>query len=167
MKIQLGTIGHFGLAVRDPRASAKWWRSLFDFEILFEDADYIGLNNPNVTIVLFQGVPHPKTIQHMSFHLPNMTALRSALELLKSHDVKVEDPGDEIGPEAEGSPNMGYGSTIRTAIVGNSRCRAAARTPARRPSLRFVDRREDEVSTCARKPRRVRCSCGRLAAEMR
>ena len=43
----------------------------------------------------------------MSFHVTDMEALRAALRLLKQHDVDVEDPGDEIGPEADGSPNMG------------------------------------------------------------
>ena len=38
---------------------------------------------------------------------PNMAALRRALAHLKKHKVKIEDPGDEIGPEAPGSPNMG------------------------------------------------------------
>jgi hypothetical protein len=36
-----------------------------------------------------------------------MAALRKALAHLKKHKVEVEDPGDEIGPEAPGSPNMG------------------------------------------------------------
>ena len=43
----------------------------------------------------------------MSFHLPNMTALRNALRHLKKHQVEVEDPGDEIGPESPDSPHMG------------------------------------------------------------
>jgi hypothetical protein len=43
----------------------------------------------------------------MSFHLPNMTALRKARAHLKKHKVDLEDPGDEIGPEAPGSKNMG------------------------------------------------------------
>ena len=43
----------------------------------------------------------------MSFHLPGMTILRKALEHLKRTGVEIEDPGDEIGPEAPGSPNMG------------------------------------------------------------
>lgn len=107
MKISLGTVGHFGLAVRDPHRSAGWWRSIFDFETMFDDRDYVGITNENVTIVLFSGVPNPKTIQHVSFHLPDMEALRQALELLKEHAVAVEDPGDEIGPEGEGSPNVG------------------------------------------------------------
>jgi hypothetical protein len=60
-----------------------------------------------VTIALFKGKPSPETIGHMSFHLPGMTTLRKALDHLKRTGVEVEDPGDEIGPEASGSPNMG------------------------------------------------------------
>ena len=105
--IHLGTVGHFGLAVRDPQASARWWRSLFDLETMFEGDRYVGITNDDVTIVLFKGRPDPKTIEHVSFRLPGMAALREALAALKERGVKVEDPGDEIGPEAEGSPNMG------------------------------------------------------------
>jgi catechol 2,3-dioxygenase-like lactoylglutathione lyase family enzyme len=107
MKIHLGTVGHFGLAVRDLHASAEWWRRLFDLKTIFEGNDYIGLENENVSIVLFIGEPHPKTIEHISFHLPNKAALIDALAWLKQHGVEVEDPGDEIGPEAPGSKNIG------------------------------------------------------------
>jgi catechol 2,3-dioxygenase-like lactoylglutathione lyase family enzyme len=107
MKIHLGTVGHFGLAVRDLHASAQWWRRLFALETMFEGADYVGLTNDNITIVLFIGEPRPQTIEHISFHLPNMAALEDALSWLKQHGVEVEDPGSEIGPEAPGSKNMG------------------------------------------------------------
>ena len=107
MKIELGTVGHFGLAVRDPHESARWWRKLFDLKTIFEGDGYIGITNENVTMVLMKGVPHPATIGHISFHLPNEKALREALAWLKKHDVALEDPGDEIGPEAPGSANMG------------------------------------------------------------
>ncbi len=107
MKIHLGTVGHFGLAVRDLHASAKWWQRLFALETMFEGSDYIGLTNDNITIVLFIGEPHPEAIEHISFHLPNMAALESALAWLKQHGVEVEDAGNEIGPEAPGSKNMG------------------------------------------------------------
>lgn len=106
-KIHLGTVGHFGLAVRSVEKSARWWRERFDLDVLFEGDDYVGLTNDDVTIVLHQGTPHPETMGHMSFHLPGMDALRRALELLKDHRTKVEDPGHEIGPEAPGSKNMG------------------------------------------------------------
>ncbi len=107
MRIALGTVGHFGLAVRDPRKSARWWKKIFDLETMFAGDRYIGLTNANVTIVLMKGVPHPKTIEHLSFHLPDMRRLRGALAILKKHRVAVEDPGNEIGPEAPESPNMG------------------------------------------------------------
>jgi catechol 2,3-dioxygenase-like lactoylglutathione lyase family enzyme len=107
MKVQLGPVGHFGLAVRDLHSSARWWQSLFDLKVMFQGDAYIGLTNDDVTIVLFPGEPHPGTIEHMSFHVTDMDALRVALRILKQHDVDVEDPGDEIGPEAEGSPNVG------------------------------------------------------------
>jgi catechol 2,3-dioxygenase-like lactoylglutathione lyase family enzyme len=107
MKIQLGAVGHFGLAVRDVEKSARWWQELFDLETMFEGDDYVGLTNDNVTIILMKGTPHPKTFEHMSFHIDDMNALRDALAVLKRHRVDVEDPGDEIGPEAPGSPNLG------------------------------------------------------------
>src|SRR2546430_6037320 len=46
-------------------------------------------------------------LDHLSFHLPDMATLRKALAHLKSIGADVEDPGDEIGPEAPGSKNMG------------------------------------------------------------
>jgi catechol 2,3-dioxygenase-like lactoylglutathione lyase family enzyme len=107
MKVKLGTVGHFGLAVPDPKASAAWWRRHFDLEPIFEGDDYVGLTNEHVTIVLMKGEPHPETIEHVSFHLPDMAALHAALATLREQRVDLEDPGDEIGPEAKGSPNMG------------------------------------------------------------
>ncbi len=103
----IGTVGHFGLAVRDPRRSAEWFMRVLGLRKEFEFEEGVAVGNDNVTIVLLRGKPSPKTIGHMSFHLPNMTTLRKALAHLKKHKVKVEDPGDEIGPEAPGSPHMG------------------------------------------------------------
>ena len=65
------------------------------------------LTNESITIVLIKRVPRPKMIEHVSFYLPNIKRLRKALALLKKHGVDVEDPGDEIGPKAPGSPSMG------------------------------------------------------------
>ncbi len=107
MKIALGTVGHFGLAVPDPQASANWWTRLFDLDVIFRFDDGIGISNDKVTIVLHRGQPEPQAIGHMSFHCESMDALRAALAALRAADVDVEDPGDEIGPEAEGSPNLG------------------------------------------------------------
>jgi catechol 2,3-dioxygenase-like lactoylglutathione lyase family enzyme len=104
---KLGVVGHFGLAVRNPKKSASWFQRILGLRKEFEFANGIAIGNDNVTIALFEGKPMPKTLDHMSFHLPNMVALRKALTHLKKHKVEVEDPGHEIGPEAPGSQNMG------------------------------------------------------------
>ena len=103
----LGVVGHFGLAVRDPRKSAKWFRRALGLEKQFEFEDGVAVGNDNVTIALHQGRPSPKTFGHMSFHLPNITALRKALAHLQENKVELEDPGAEIGPEAPGSKHLG------------------------------------------------------------
>ncbi len=103
----VGVVGHFGLAVRDPKKSAQWFARTLGFRKEFEYDGGIAIGNDNVTIALFKGKPSPQTFDHMSFHLPDMTALRKALAHLKKHKVKVEDPGNEIGPEGPGSENMG------------------------------------------------------------
>lgn len=108
MAWKLGPVGHFGLAVRDYKTSAKWWIDNIGVEKQFEFDGGIAIGTDAITIVLNEGVPHPGTMGHMSFHLPNMTALRDALADLKAKGVKIEDPGDEIGPEGPGSPNLAF-----------------------------------------------------------
>lgn len=103
----IGVVGHFGLAVRDPKRSAKWFERALGLKKEFEFDGGIAIGNKNVTIALFKGKPSPGTLEHMSFHLPNMAALRRALAHLRKLKVDLEDPGDEIGPETQGSPHMG------------------------------------------------------------
>jgi catechol 2,3-dioxygenase-like lactoylglutathione lyase family enzyme len=103
----LGVVGHFGLAVSDPAKSARWFQEVLGLRREFEFENGVAIGNDNVTIALFKGKPSPETIDHMSFHLPNMSTLREALEHLKKHKVDIEDPGNEIGPEAPGSSNIG------------------------------------------------------------
>jgi catechol 2,3-dioxygenase-like lactoylglutathione lyase family enzyme len=103
----LGVVGHFGLAVRDPKNSAKWFERTFGLKEEFEFEDGVAIGNDHVTIALHKGKPSPETLDHMSFHLPNMASLRKALQHLRRVDADLEDPGDEIGPEAPGSPHMG------------------------------------------------------------
>jgi catechol-2,3-dioxygenase len=108
----IGVVGHFGLAVRDPHRSAKWWQRALGFERQFEFDGGIAVGNENVTIALQKGRPRPETFDHMSFHLPKsgrdgLAILRKALAHLQKVDVDLEDPGEEIGPEAPGSTNMG------------------------------------------------------------
>ena len=104
---KLGTVGHFGLAVRDPKKSARWFERVLGLKRQFEFDGGVAIGNDNVTIALHPGKPSPATLDHMSFHLPNRAVLRKALAHLKKHRVDIEDPGDEIGPEAPGSKNLG------------------------------------------------------------
>ena len=103
----LGEVGHFGLAVPNPKKSAQWFERALGLKKEFEFDGGIAIGNASVTIALFKAKPSPETIDHMSFHLPNMRTLRKALAHLKKVGADVEDPGDEIGPESPGSRNMG------------------------------------------------------------
>jgi len=72
----LGEVGHFGLAVRDPEKSAQWFQRALGLRKEFDFDNGVAVGNDNVTIALFKGEPSPETIDHMSFHLPNMATLR-------------------------------------------------------------------------------------------
>jgi catechol 2,3-dioxygenase-like lactoylglutathione lyase family enzyme len=103
----LGTVGHFGLAVRNPTKSAQWFKRAFGLKKQFDFQDGVAVGNDHVTIALSQGQPSPETIGHMSFHLPDLATLQEALDHLKKIGAELEDPGDEIGPEAPGAPHIG------------------------------------------------------------
>lgn len=107
MPINLGTVGHFGISVRDPRKSAAWWTKTLNLKRLFAFSGGVIIGNEAVTIVLHRGTPRPEAFHHVSFHLRSMAQLRSALAELKLKKVDIEDPGEEIGPEAPGSKNVG------------------------------------------------------------
>ena len=107
MPVKLGTVGHFGITVRDVKKSTDWWVKKLNLKKHFAFPGGAVVGNDDMTIVLIKGTPHPEVIDHVSFHLPNMKALRDALAELKRKKVKMEDPGSEIGPEAPGSKNMG------------------------------------------------------------
>ena len=63
MRISLGVVGHFSLAVTDPSTSAAWWTSRFDLEEIFRFDDGVGLSNDSITIVLFAGTPTPQGLE--------------------------------------------------------------------------------------------------------
>ena len=86
----LREVGHFGLAVRDPEKSAKWFERALGLRKQFEFDNGVAVGNDYVTIALFKGKPSPETIAHMSFHLPDMPTLRKALAHLKKIDPKVK-----------------------------------------------------------------------------
>ncbi|HXM17766.1 MAG TPA: VOC family protein [Candidatus Tumulicola sp.] len=106
MAIKIGVVGHFGLAVKSPKKSARWWCRTLNLRKEFDFGSGVAVGNDAVTIALFRGKPRPEALDHMSFHLRSMRELRAALAELKRKKVELEDPGDEIGPEAPGSRHM-------------------------------------------------------------
>jgi catechol 2,3-dioxygenase-like lactoylglutathione lyase family enzyme len=107
MAWKLGAVGHFGLAVSDPERSARWWIEKIGVERQFDFESGVAVGTDAITIVLTQGRPDPAVFEHLSFHLGSMAELREALADLRRRGVELEDPGDEIGPEAPGSVHMG------------------------------------------------------------
>src|SRR5262244_2700413 len=85
----VGEVGHFGLAVRDPKKSAKWFERALGLQKEFEFDSGVAVGNDCVTIALFKGKPSPETFDHMSFHLPNMATLRKALAHLRKVGVDI------------------------------------------------------------------------------
>ena len=104
---ELGSVGHFSLAVRDPKKSARWFQRTLGLRRQFEFENGVAVGNDNITIAFFKGKPAPQALEHMSFYFPSIAALRKALAHLQKLKVDLEDPGDEIGPEGPGSPHLG------------------------------------------------------------
>jgi catechol 2,3-dioxygenase-like lactoylglutathione lyase family enzyme len=48
----IGTVGHFGLAVRDPQRSAEWFTRVLGLRKEFEFEGGVAVGNDNVTIAL-------------------------------------------------------------------------------------------------------------------
>jgi catechol 2,3-dioxygenase-like lactoylglutathione lyase family enzyme len=107
MAIALGPVHHFSLAVTDPQASAAWWRSLFDLEEYRSSPRRVLLGNDAIVIAFAEGTPDPAALTHMAFRARDIASLEAARDALRNKGVAVEDPGNEIGPVAEGSKSMG------------------------------------------------------------
>jgi catechol 2,3-dioxygenase-like lactoylglutathione lyase family enzyme len=103
----VGPVGHFGLTVSDPQASAAWFRRCLLLDPYMETGDAISVGNDNVTIWFWAGTPTPETFDHISFRLRDRAELERALEHLRREGANLEDPDHELGPEAPGAPNLG------------------------------------------------------------
>src|ERR1700676_993551 len=67
VKVQLGAVWHFSLAVGDPEKSAQFWIENFDLQEMFRSDEAIALTNDAMIIGFFKGTHNPDTIDHMSF----------------------------------------------------------------------------------------------------
>jgi catechol 2,3-dioxygenase-like lactoylglutathione lyase family enzyme len=103
----VGPVGHFGLAVRDPKASAAWFTRCLLLPKYMEMEDASSVGNDAITIWFFRGKPVPDVLDHMSFRLRDRAELERALAHLKREGADLEDPGEEIGPQAPGFPDIG------------------------------------------------------------
>jgi len=107
MRVQLGPVAHFSLAVGDVNASASWWMANFDLDEYARRPSRILLGNDSIVLALFEGTPDPTAFGHLAFRVADIATLESARDLLRANGVDLEDPGDEIGPVAPGSPSLG------------------------------------------------------------
>ncbi len=107
MAVSLGPVAHFSLAVTDPSASAEWWLSLFDLEERARSPRRILLGNDAIVFLLVSGTPDPSVLTHMAFRTKDVASLEAARDFLREKGVALEDPGNEIGPVAEGSASIG------------------------------------------------------------
>ena len=107
MRIRLGAVAHFSIAVRDPEAAAEWWTSLFELEEFRRTPTRVVVGNDAIVLALFQG-PHVRDDKtHLAFHVQDLAALEVARDRMRALNVNLEDPGDEIGPVAPGSAGVG------------------------------------------------------------
>jgi catechol 2,3-dioxygenase-like lactoylglutathione lyase family enzyme len=107
MRVQLGTVSHFNIAVNDPDASAAWWLSNFDLDEWGRSDSGILLGNDAIMIGLVKGSPASGVLHHLGFRTSDIEALEVARDALRANGVDLEDPGNEIGPVAPGSTSVG------------------------------------------------------------
>ncbi len=122
MKIQLGSVWHFSLAVENPENSAQFWTKNFELQEMFRSDEVVALTNDAMIIGFFKGTPHPDTIDHLSFRLDSMHALREALETLKEQrrrSWKIR--ATRSAPHRRVRRIGACGFTIPTGIAGSSR----------------------------------------------
>jgi catechol 2,3-dioxygenase-like lactoylglutathione lyase family enzyme len=106
-RITLAVATASGLRTRGVRHHRPYYVANLGLREEFEFDEGVAVGSDGIMFAFFRGTPAPDSIEHISFHLPDVATLRAALAYLQANGVALEDPGDEIGPEAPGSPNVG------------------------------------------------------------
>jgi hypothetical protein len=122
----VGVVGHFGLAVPDPQRSAKWFGRALGLKKEFEFDGGVAIGNDNVTIALFKGKPSPRTIEHMSFHLMNMSSCERRCSTCGALGPSWKIRAMRSVRRRQDLHTWDFGSTIRTVIAGSFPCRVAS-----------------------------------------
>jgi catechol 2,3-dioxygenase-like lactoylglutathione lyase family enzyme len=107
MRVALGPVAHFSVAVTDPASSADWWTSHFDLDEYDRTEHRVVLGNDSVLFALLKGRPDATVLDHLAFRTKDIASLQSARDALRDGGVELEDPGDEIGPVSPGASSMG------------------------------------------------------------
>jgi catechol 2,3-dioxygenase-like lactoylglutathione lyase family enzyme len=107
VRIRLGAVAHFSIAVRDPEGAAEWWTSLFELEEFRRTPSMVVLGNDAIVLALLQGARVPDGKAHLAFHVADVATLEFARDRMRALNVNLEDPGEEIGPVAPGSGGLG------------------------------------------------------------
>src|ERR1035438_948899 len=123
MRVRLGPVAHFSLAVRDPKASAAWWTSNFDLDEKLRSDHRILLGNPSIVISLFEGNPDPDALGHLAFRASDLTGLELARDSLRANGVDLEDPATKSAPLLKVRRVWACGFTTPTTTGGSSTCK--------------------------------------------
>jgi catechol 2,3-dioxygenase-like lactoylglutathione lyase family enzyme len=105
--VELGAVAHFSISVNDPAASAAWWTKHFNLEEFGRRDDRVIVGNDAIVIVLVAGKPDASGMTHLAFRARDLATLQAARDALRDGGVKLEDPGDEIGPVSPTSKSLG------------------------------------------------------------
>ena len=85
MRVPLGTVSHFNIAVDDPDASAAWWLSNFDLDEWGRSDRGILLGNDAIMIGLFKGSRVSGVLSHLAFRTSDVGALKVARDVLRAN----------------------------------------------------------------------------------
>ena len=109
MKIPLGVVGHFGLSVRDPEASAKFFEEAFDLKRAGTARRGVYLSDGVINIALLKVEPHEKAgLYHFGMWVDD----------LDQSEKKVLDAGGTYLEGRPTSPNSYYEAKYKDPTAG-------------------------------------------------
>src|ERR1700719_527544 len=121
----VGVVGHFGLAVRSPKRSAKWFERALGLKKQFEFEDGVAIGNDNVTIALHKGKPSPGTLATCPFICRAWPRCEKHWPIFGNRRSSSKIRATRSGRKRRVRRTRESGSTTPTVIAGNSTCREA------------------------------------------
>ena len=140
----LGVVGHFGVAVRNPKQSAQWFQRVLGLRKEFEFEDGVAVGNENVTIVLFKGRPSPETIGHMYFTCRTWPHCERHLPISRGTMLIWRTRATRSVRKRPAHPTWDFGFTISTAIAGS--CQSKGENDLR---IQYLEHRREKTAVGA------------------